>query len=511
MRRCVRLACFSAATALVSGGALAYEAVSQMVGALPPPVITTDYAAYPAAGSIPASCATDGRGVVQGLRFFLIPGPGTPTRPAQWTTDPGPTGDYTTTRSSRRFETFPSPSVSPATPSSCCGTGGRRVVKAWVSMSVKKTNGPTFDIARDQALLGGSTGAFAWCQSSTDPCTTSGVNRLQVAIPPAAVTCNFQLDLVIGAPLETVGPHGSALHGLRASAGPGGRLGHVQHQRTGHAARRPQPGTRQLCPVAAYRHRQAVGRHRVAAPVVRPARVHPHSHQRRERDRFHRSRHRRLHRGLRPVRVRLSRPGRPRGAPRPGCSWRPRACSPCRRQGSRGTRWTSPSPSTSRAGSSPARPAAGRACSPSRTRHRRRRHPPPRRPPRPRPSRPPLPPLPPHHPPPCPPRCPQPGHPLLSRSYCSASFSSRWASRWCWSRGEGRAPGELDADASRSAALVEASATVDKTPVVAVIGGLAGPRRWTSRTLGVRCLSERPDGVLQRASNPALPAARPLQ
>ena len=212
MRRCVRLARFSAVAALVSGGALAYEAVSQMVGALPPPVITTDYTAYPAAGSIPASCATDGRGVVQGLRFFLIPGPGTPTRPAQWTTDPGPTGDYTSTRSSRRFETFPNPSVVP----------GDTVVALWnswtpgcdgvgVSMSVKKTNGPTFDIARDQALVGGSSGAgaFAWCQSATDPCATSGVNRLQVVIPPAAVTCNFQLDLVIGAPLETVGPHGS--------------------------------------------------------------------------------------------------------------------------------------------------------------------------------------------------------------------------------------------------------------------------------------------------------------
>lgn len=212
MRPRVRLACFGAAVALLSGGALVYEAVGQVAGALPPPVIATDFGAYPAAGSIPASCATDGRGVVQGLRFFLIPGPGTPTRPAQWTTDPGPTGDYATVRSSRRFETFPTPSVFP----------GDTVVAQWdswtsgcedvgVSMSVKKTNGPTFDIASDQALVRGPTGAeeFAWCQSGSDPCLNAGVNSLRVTIPPAAVTCNFQLDLTIGAPLETVGPHGS--------------------------------------------------------------------------------------------------------------------------------------------------------------------------------------------------------------------------------------------------------------------------------------------------------------
>jgi hypothetical protein len=212
MRRRVRLACFGAAAALISGGALGYEAVSQIAAAQPPPVITAGYAAYPASGSIPTSCLTDGPGVVQGLRFFLIPGPGTPTRPAQWTTDPGPSGDYATTRSSRRFQTFPSPSVFP----------GDTVVALWdawtpgcdgvgVSMSVKKTDGPTFDIAGDQALVREPTGSedFAWCQSGTDPCTSGGVNRLQVVIPPAAVTCNFQLDLVIGPPLETVGPHGS--------------------------------------------------------------------------------------------------------------------------------------------------------------------------------------------------------------------------------------------------------------------------------------------------------------
>jgi hypothetical protein len=208
----LKLVCLAAVAGFLSAGALGYEAVSQWAGAVPPPVITTGYAAYPPPGSLPSSCPTDGRGVVQGLRFFLIPGPGTPARPAQWTTDPGPTGDYATLRSSRRFESFPASSVLP----------GDTVVALWdswtlgcegvgLSMSVKKTNGPLFDIASDQALVRDAAGAegFAWCQSGTDPCLNGGVNRLQVVIPPAAVTCNFQLDLAVGAALETVGPHGS--------------------------------------------------------------------------------------------------------------------------------------------------------------------------------------------------------------------------------------------------------------------------------------------------------------
>jgi hypothetical protein len=183
-----------------------------VAGAVPPPAITTDFAAYPVAGSIPPSCTTEGAGVVQGLRFYLVPGPGTPARPAQWTTDPGGTGDYATLRSSRRFETLPNPSVFP----------GDTVVALWdawtpgceeagLSLSVKKSNAPTFDLAGDQALVREPNGPlqYQWCQSGTDPCNGTGVNRLEVVIPPLTVTCNFQLDLAIGAPLETVGPHGS--------------------------------------------------------------------------------------------------------------------------------------------------------------------------------------------------------------------------------------------------------------------------------------------------------------
>jgi hypothetical protein len=80
-----------------------------------------------------------------------------------------------------------------------------------ISMTVKKTEDPFFDLTDDQALVREPNGPyqFAWCHASTDPCSAAGVNRLEVVIPPATVTCNFQLDLAIGAPLETVGPRGS--------------------------------------------------------------------------------------------------------------------------------------------------------------------------------------------------------------------------------------------------------------------------------------------------------------
>ena len=400
-----------------------------MVGALPPPVITTDYAAYPAAGSIPASCATDGRGVVQGLRFFLIPGPGTPTRPAQWTTDPGPTGDYTTTRSSRRFETFPSPSVFP----------GDTVVVLWdrwtpgcegvgVSMSVKKTDGPTFDIARDQALLGGSTGAFGWCQSSTDPCTSSGVNRLQVAIPSAAVTCNFQLDLVIGAPLETVGPHGSyytasvrqqaqaAGLGTFNTSGPGMLLDAL-NQGLGNCAQLPRividkqwvgtgsqppsyvPPEFTLTVTSAVSATDSTGLGTAVCTVV---------------------------------------------SGQFGCDYRDRADPAVPQDGllvattsvltvqetgfpGNTVDVTFPVDVSSRFVTCP---PGGGPCLFTVT----NTPPPPPTPTTTAPTSPTTEPpttptTPPHHPPPCPPRCPQPGHPLLSRSYCSASFSCRWASR----------------------------------------------------------------------------------
>ncbi len=203
---------------LCGAGLVTYEAVTQVASAAPPPPVSTDYPAYPVAGSIPASCPTDGQGVVQGLRFFLIVGPeGQAGRPAQWFSDPGINGDYATTRSSRRFQLFlPNPLAPGVRP-------GDTIVARWnswtpgceslgISMPIKKTNAPDFDITDDQALVREPNGPaqFPWCTSSgTDTCVVNGVNQLEAVVPPANVSCNYQMDLAIGAPLETVGPHGS--------------------------------------------------------------------------------------------------------------------------------------------------------------------------------------------------------------------------------------------------------------------------------------------------------------
>src|SRR5690242_21948774 len=68
--RLVRLA---AALVLIGLGLFSYDGLTQIAGAAPPPVVTTDYSAYPPAGSIPANCTggVGGGGVVQGYRAFL--------------------------------------------------------------------------------------------------------------------------------------------------------------------------------------------------------------------------------------------------------------------------------------------------------------------------------------------------------------------------------------------------------------------------------------------------------
>jgi hypothetical protein len=206
------------ALALAGFGVVAYDAVSQVASAAPPPVITTGFATYPPAGSIPATCPADGPNVVQGLRFFLIAGPdGIAGRPAQWFSDPLGTGIFATLRSSRRFQLFAPNPLAPGV------RAGDTIVARWnswtpgceslgISMPLKKTNAPDFDITDDQALVREPNGVpvVPWCtQSGADTCLVNGVNELRLVVPPPNVTCNFQVDLSIGAPLETVGPHGS--------------------------------------------------------------------------------------------------------------------------------------------------------------------------------------------------------------------------------------------------------------------------------------------------------------
>src|SRR5947209_7465473 len=67
-----RLVRIGAATLVGAMGLIAYEAVTQVAGAQAPPVVNTDYAAYPPAGVLPATCGDERAG----LRHQRRPGAG---------------------------------------------------------------------------------------------------------------------------------------------------------------------------------------------------------------------------------------------------------------------------------------------------------------------------------------------------------------------------------------------------------------------------------------------------
>ena len=51
---------------------------------------------------------------------------------------------------------------------------------------------------------------FPFCNQATDPCLVApGVNELAFTMPQLNTVCGYQLDVVIGGPLETVGPRGA--------------------------------------------------------------------------------------------------------------------------------------------------------------------------------------------------------------------------------------------------------------------------------------------------------------
>ncbi|HEY1280681.1 MAG TPA: hypothetical protein VGF22_13475 [Acidimicrobiales bacterium] len=182
--------------------------------------MTTDYASYPPAGSVPATCTAGagGPGVLQGYRAFIDPATADPAVVAANPTafaDPG-AGAAFAARSLRRFQTLIQPT--------------NRVVIRWtgwtagcegltISFPLKATNEDHFDITDDQALIREPNGpyVFPFCNQGTDPCPAdaatppgaAGQFQLSTVIPQMNVVCGYQLDVIIGGPLETVGPRGS--------------------------------------------------------------------------------------------------------------------------------------------------------------------------------------------------------------------------------------------------------------------------------------------------------------
>ena len=214
MRR-VSLRVVCVAIAVASAGALVHGALTEMAGAVPPPVITTDYAVYPPPAAVPAGCTggLGGLGVLVGYRAFIDPAGVDPARIAANPTafaDPGPTvTPFATMRSLRRFQTLIQPADRVVIRWESWATGCESLT---ISFPLKATNQPFFDIADDQALVREPNGPFTFpfCNAATDPCPgPTGGFELAHVIPQLTVVCGFQLDVIIGGPLSIVGPNGS--------------------------------------------------------------------------------------------------------------------------------------------------------------------------------------------------------------------------------------------------------------------------------------------------------------
>jgi LPXTG-motif cell wall-anchored protein len=146
-------------------------------------------------------------GVLQGYRAFLQR-PGGANNVAPFV-DPG-TGGTPASRSMRRFEAQ-------------IQVGDQVVIRweSWtpnceglpITFPLKATNDSFFDIRDDQALVREPNGPFnfPFCYSSgAESCPRAGGGfELRNTIPQLNAVCGYQLDVVIGGPLETVGPHGS--------------------------------------------------------------------------------------------------------------------------------------------------------------------------------------------------------------------------------------------------------------------------------------------------------------
>lgn len=179
-----RKAMMAAGLLLAVLGALCFS-VSPSAQAATSASAITDYDVYPnIEGLIPDTCQADGAGVLQGISY-AIDHDGTVTNTTALDTVQLFTGD-TVTMSWTDYT------------AGCEGIG--------VSIAVKATDHPTFVLEDNQTLVN-----FAYC--SEDDCgpgaTGTSFGNLTVVIPEQQEACNFQLDAVIGPPLQNVGPLGS--------------------------------------------------------------------------------------------------------------------------------------------------------------------------------------------------------------------------------------------------------------------------------------------------------------
>jgi hypothetical protein len=212
--------------ALMAVGLLTWQEATQFAAsAAPPPVVTSGFATYPP--PLVASCTVPGGGAVPGTNTGVLTGFRTwidPTSASAAQIAAGPATDFADPGAAAGF------AASTMIRFEKRLVAGNVIIAQWtgwaagctslpISFPVKKTTTPNFALDQDQALVREPNGPFVYnsCRApgqGTPQCIGLDAAhptqfRLTAKIPPVQQVCNFQADVVIGGPLETVGPHGT--------------------------------------------------------------------------------------------------------------------------------------------------------------------------------------------------------------------------------------------------------------------------------------------------------------
>lgn len=144
---------------------------------------------YPDDAILPAGCVAGS--VLTGLQYQIDPD-GTGAAPAG-----APRGDLA-------FGDIP-----PGATIIMTWSGWSQDCASVISLSVKRAEQATFNPNSNQDLI-----SFAACEADGDGCTVApGSFRLELTMPTiAAGGCFYQVDAVVGPPLDVVGPNGSFYH-----------------------------------------------------------------------------------------------------------------------------------------------------------------------------------------------------------------------------------------------------------------------------------------------------------
>ena len=179
-----------AVAATILGG-MVFVAPMSVASAAPPPSALTNYGTYPNApveNALPQACLP-GTSYLRDVSFSL--NGGSSESNLSDLPDPQPGDTITMTWSGWNNS----------------GEASCEEVNVGASLSVKAAPSPVFNQNFNQQLHE----PFAYCGPSGDPCQGGAeeLYSLSLTMPPTNEVCNYQLDAVIGLPLQTIGPDGS--------------------------------------------------------------------------------------------------------------------------------------------------------------------------------------------------------------------------------------------------------------------------------------------------------------